>query len=122
MTACGGSCRKQLTKAMADLDGMGDDDLEAVVHSVRKRGKRVRAVLRLVRPGLGDDYGPANIAVRDAGRRLAPIRDAHALLGTFDALTARGSGDRVDGGLLGVRAGLARRAQEETAAARQRRR
>lgn len=111
--------RKQLTNAMTELDGMGVDDLPAVVHGVRKRGKRVRAVLRLVRPVLGDDYDSVNIAVRDAGRRLASIRDAHALLGTFDALTAGCSGDRVDGGLLGVRSGLVRRAQEESAAARQ---
>lgn len=111
--------RTQLAKAMTELDGTGVDDLPAVVHGVRKRGKRVRAVLRLVRPVLGDDYDSVNIAVRDAGRRLASIRDAHALLGTFDALTAGCSEDRVDVGLLGVRSGLVRRAQEESAAARQ---
>lgn len=108
--------RTQLTKAIAALEGSGEMDLRKVVHGVRKRGKRVRAVLRLVRPGLGEHYGSANIAVRDAGRLLAPIRDAHALLGTFDALTA-GSGDhRGAHPLFGVRAGLARRAQEASAA------
>lgn len=107
--------RAQLTNAIDELEGHGADDLRKVVHGVRKRGKRVRAVLRLVGPGLGKDYRPADAAVRDAGRALAPIRDAHALLGTFDALVAGSGEDRIDDGLLGVRNGLARRAQEATA-------
>lgn len=105
----------QIDKALAELGGERHDDLRKVVHSVRKRGKRVRALLRLVRPQLGNEYRRANVAVRDAGRALAPIREAHALLGTFDALVAGSGPDRVDDGLLGVRAGLAQRAREATA-------
>ena len=105
----------QIDKALAELGGERHDDLRKVVHSVRKRGKRFRALLRLVRPELGKEYRPANVAVRDAGRALAPIREAHALLGTFDALVAGCGPDRVDHGLLGVRAGLAQRAREATA-------
>ena len=99
---------KQVTKAIASLER--DDDLRAVVHGARKHGKRVRAVLRLVRDDLGDGYRSADVAVRDAGRLLAPVRDAHALLGTFDALVAGSVGERNGQGLLGVRAGLALRA------------
>ncbi|HEY5887271.1 MAG TPA: hypothetical protein VIT24_06050, partial [Acidimicrobiales bacterium] len=60
--------RTQLTKAIDDLEGRNDDDvnLRKVVHGARKAGKRVRALLRLVRPGLGTEYRSANIAVRDA--------------------------------------------------------
>lgn len=109
--------RHQLTKAIDALESRNDDgeDLRKVVHGARKRGKRVRAVLRLVRPGLGTDYRSANIAVRDVGRLLAPIRDAHALLGTFDALTS-GTDEERAADLFGVRAGLARRARAATAA------
>ncbi len=104
---------KQLTKALDALESRHGTDLREVVHGVRKRGKRVRAVARLVRSGLGDDYKPGNIAVRDAGRLLSPIRDGHALLGTFDALVA-GADARPAGDLLAVRAGLVRRAEAAT--------
>ena len=114
-TASAGSRPRQIDKALAELGGERYDDLRKVVHSVRKRGKRFRALLRLVRPELGKEYHRANEAVRDAGRALAPIREAHALLGTFDALVAGSGPDRVDHGLLGVRAGLAQGAREATA-------
>ena len=49
----------------------------ATVHDVRKRCKKVRGLLRLVRPGLGPDYRRANADVRDAARELSSLRDAH---------------------------------------------
>ncbi len=49
----------------------------AHVHAVRRRCKQVRALARLVRPALGDDFAPFNSAVRDAARALAPLRNAH---------------------------------------------
>jgi hypothetical protein len=73
----------------------------------------VRAVLRLVRPGLGAEFRRADAAVRDAARELSALRDARATLSTFDDLVAATGGGRGPGdGLAGVRAGLARRSEE----------
>ncbi len=105
--------RRQLDGALAALAEPGVLGLEETVHDVRKRCKKVRGLLRLVRPGLGTEYRRANAHVRDAARELSPLRDAHAMLGTFDDLIAATHGDRLPGRTLaGVREGLVLRAAE----------
>lgn len=109
--------RRDLDRALAALAAPADLGLADTVHDVRKRCKRVRAVLRLARPGLGKRYAPANRDVRDAARALSSLRDAHALLATFDDLVAATHGDRLPGDALGaVREGLARGARRAEAA------
>jgi len=71
-------CRSELLSREMDPD--------LVVHSVRKRLKRVRALMRLIRDELGIHFAEANHGVRDAGRRLSPLRDAHVVLAALDAL------------------------------------
>lgn len=56
---------------------------------MRKNAKKVRGLIRLVRPGLGSAYQRANEAFRDASRTLSATRDAQALVETFDALDPR---------------------------------
>ncbi len=52
------------------------DDTEKNVHGVRKRIKRLRALLRLARFSIArDDYKKANSALRDASRLLATARE-----------------------------------------------
>ena len=83
--------RERLDEAismLSDLDESSADEIEHAIHGVRKRCKEVRAVARLVRSELGDDFDRFNDDVRRAADALAPIRDAHALLGTFDDLRA----------------------------------
>ena len=105
--------RRQLDGALAALAEPGDLGLEGTVHDVRKRCKKVRGLIRLVRPGLGDEYRRANAGVRDAARELSPLRDAHAMLGTLDDLIAATHADRLPGdGLNRVREGLVLRADE----------
>ena len=62
-----------------------DSDMERheTVHEVRKRCKEVRAALRLVR-GVLPTYSSENAHYRDAARRVSDIRDAQALIETFD--------------------------------------
>lgn len=103
---------EQVDRAVAELEGAGDDDFGDVVHASRKRAKKLRGLLRLVRPALGPSYSPANEAFRDAGRELSATRDAQAILATFDDLVAAPPGDRwPTGGLDAVRSGLAARAE-----------
>ena len=60
--------------------------LDAKVHGARKRSKKLRGLLRLVRPGLAT-YEAENEAIRDAARRLGTARDAAATLETFMRLS-----------------------------------
>lgn len=108
---------EQLDRALGSLDTLGDVDGDRVVeavHDVRKRCKKVRGLVRLVRPGLGDHYRSANDGCRDAARLLGPFRDAHAMLESFDALVAARA-DLVPGdGVGAVRAGFVARAEAAT--------
>lgn len=61
---------------------------EEGVHEARKSFKKIRAVLRLVRPSLGATYKDENAWFRDAARELSELRDAQALLESFDQLQA----------------------------------
>ena len=64
-------------------------DLEVVVHDVRKRCKASRGLARLVEPAIGrGEFKTFDRAVRTAANELSTLRDAHAVLGTFDALLA----------------------------------
>ena len=100
---------------LANLDA--GDDIEHDVHEVRKRCKEVRALARLVRSSLGDEFRVFNGLVRDAADELASIRDAHAVLATFDNLRSSGAID-AGGDLDGVRAAQAAVADEATQSVR----
>jgi CHAD domain len=63
--------------------------LEPGVSVTREVRRVVRAVARLVRPALGDDFDQFNDMLRAAADALAPIRDAHSMLATFEDLRTR---------------------------------
>ncbi|MGD2136752.1 MAG: CHAD domain-containing protein [Gammaproteobacteria bacterium] len=77
---------EQIDRARTELR---DTDMEAAesVHQARKRFKKLRALLRLVRPTIGANrYKRENRCFRDLGRKLAGARDAEVLLETLDSL------------------------------------
>lgn len=77
------------------------------VHDARKCFKKIRAVLRLVRAELGEDiFKRENIRYRDAGRRLAPVRESAVLIQTFDRIVDRFANQLAPGAFFGVRAEL----------------
>ena len=78
---------RELDRALAELAD-GSLDTDGTVHQVRKRCKKLRAVLRLARGELERSgvYKRENAAIRDAGRLLSDIRDAQALSETLDEL------------------------------------
>ena len=64
------------------------------VHAARKALRKARAALRMLRPLLNrDDCQAYNHALRDAGRRLSPARDARILLDTLDVVVDRNHDD-----------------------------
>ena len=81
--------REQLQAAVAHLRSRtGSRDEQ--VHEARKCMKRMRALARLVRTGLGNEaYRRENACFRGVAAQLSAIRDAAALVETFDALMAR---------------------------------
>lgn len=68
------------------LDHITDEEMDRheTVHEVRKRCKEIRATVRLVRPALGNTYDDENTWYRDTARKLSDIRDAQALIETYD--------------------------------------
>ncbi|WP_226574940.1 CHAD domain-containing protein [Acuticoccus sediminis] len=84
--------RSQITSALEEAAAL-DDPAEAV-HSVRKRCKKLRGLVRLVRPGLSG-AGARNALFRDAAQGLSGVRDAAVLVETYDKL-AKAFPDRLD--------------------------
>ena len=84
--------RTQVDGALAVLRDRRHDDPETV-HELRKYCKKLRAVLRLVRPALGDGYAVENAHFRDAAHWLSPLRDAHTAVVAYDALLDRYHGE-----------------------------
>lgn len=82
-----GAAETELRAAVEGLTGQSDLDADEAAHDARKRTKKVRALIRLVRPALGDKvYRRENAALRDAARLLSPVRDAWVLVEALDDL------------------------------------
>lgn len=105
---------EQVDRAVAALEQANGDDLEPAVHDSRKRAKKLRGLIRLVRPALGPAFRLANESFRDAGRELSGLRDTQATVATFDTVVAASPDLLPEGGLGGVRAGLAALAASAT--------
>lgn len=80
---------EQIDAMLEDADRQGAPG--DVAHAIRKRCKKLRALLRLVRGAFGD-YGNEQHAVRDIARLLAPAREASARIDTLERLRERDDG------------------------------
>lgn len=88
------TAREQYCMAVSEL---ADEQLprDQAVHQVRKHCKKLRGLLRLVRPVLGQTYDEENTFLRDLARSLGGTRDLDTATEAYDALMAAFSG-RVD--------------------------
>jgi CHAD domain-containing protein len=78
---------EQLDDALSDLSVADARKPDNTVHSIRKRFKRVRALLRIVRSGIDESlFAVENASFRDAGATLSQVRDATVLVQTLDTL------------------------------------
>jgi len=77
---------EQAARMGRDLGDKALDPAE-IAFRLRKRTKKLRALLRLIGPEF-EGYDFENAALRNAARRLGPLRDASAMLATLDALGA----------------------------------
>jgi len=69
----------------AALDALGGATVsDQDVHNARKSLKKARGGLRLYRPAMAEPtFSEYNLALRDAGRLLSPLRDGHSQLQLF---------------------------------------
>lgn len=74
----------QIDAALAELGDPALDD-QTRVHQLRKRAKKLRALIRLVRPAFAD-FPIENTALRDAAAKLSSARDADVMIASFDKL------------------------------------
>lgn len=102
--------REQIARALDEID---QEDLgsEETIHQLRKRCKKLRGLVRLVRPALDGRYSRENARFRDIARDLSAQRDADVLLETHDGLVSNEADDDETPGLTGVRDVLQERAK-----------
>lgn len=104
---------EQLDRALVTIEDPATARPDAV-YALRKRCKKVRAVLRLARGPLEQAglYRPANAALRDIAAAFSGLRDADVTLAVYDremAGFARAARRRFDGRRFGpIRAGMTR--------------
>jgi CHAD domain-containing protein len=82
--------REQIERAQGQLKASGNAVVG--VHETRKSLKRLRALLRLIRPALGESrFREENARLRDIGGGLSSTRDRHVLLETVAKLETNAS-------------------------------
>ena len=85
---------EEINQAIKEIDNPRLKRSEAI-HEVRKHCKKIRSVLRLVRPQFEDAYQFENAWFRDTAKGLAELRDAEAIVETYDDLLDKFS-DQID--------------------------
>ena len=84
---------EQTMRLSEDVASMTTDS-EKAIHEVRKRCKRVRAVLRLVCPQAKDLQRRENAVFCHIARRFSSFRDAEVRLEVFDELVGDEDGSK----------------------------
>jgi CHAD domain-containing protein len=79
----------QLEVAISELKTVGDPESDEAVHDARRRVKKIRAVIRLVRPALDKRYRAVDRELKDVSRLLAPVADGQGIIETLDQLAHR---------------------------------
>jgi CHAD domain-containing protein len=103
---------EELESAAAQLTGKGAAERDEAIHEARKSIKKVRALLRLMRPELGDTYAAENTQLRDTGRKLSEFRDAGAILETFYGLREKYRDELKGHTLESIHGGLVERKEQ----------
>ena len=98
--------RKQAKQAIKALEA--HQQSRDRVHEARTSVKKLRGLLRLVGPSLGDRYRRENARLGDLGDQLSQLRDAEVMIQTFDGLFHQFR-DQLNAPLRRVRTRLTRR-------------
>jgi len=104
--------KSQIGKALKEIDD-GSIPPGKTVHQVRKRCKKLRGLIRLVRPCF-KKYSKENKIFRNAARDLANARDAEVMVETLDMLEETYSDQFDHSAILPLRDELIERLSDET--------
>ena len=85
---------EEIAQAIKEIDNPRLKRTEAI-HEVRKHCKKIRSVLRLVRPQFEETYQFENAWFRDTAKGIAELRDTEAIIETYDSLLDKFN-DQVD--------------------------
>lgn len=80
---------QQLDAAAAEMTSIGDPESDEAIHDARRRVKKIRAVIRLVRPVLDKTHRAIDARLRDVSRLLAPVADGQGVLDTLNQIAHR---------------------------------
>lgn len=81
--------REQIDRALASLDTIKKEPDEAI-HDIRKRLKKLRALIRLCRVEMDKEYyKERNTSFRDVGRKLSKLRNLTSMQDSLQALHDR---------------------------------
>ncbi len=97
---------EEIDDAVKQLTNHRTKNPDEAVHEARKSIKKIRGALRLVEPELGRVYRKENGRLRDIGRKLSELRDAKAIIETFDGVLDRYKDNLQANGLASIRKGL----------------
>ena len=78
----------QLDRATLELSSIGDPESDQAIHDARRRVKKIRAIIRLVRPVL-DKAHRADPELRRVSKLLAPVADGQGVIETLNQLLKR---------------------------------
>jgi CHAD domain-containing protein len=81
---------RQLDLATSELKSIGDPESDEAIHDARRRVKKIRAVIRLVRPVLDKTYrAGVDPDLRRVSKMLAPVADGQGVVETLNVLARR---------------------------------
>jgi hypothetical protein len=100
---------RQLQAALTEMRRVGGSKSDRTVHEARRRVKKVRALIRLVQPDLGEGYRTTNRRLRIVVRLLGPIADGESVIDTLSDLARRYDGRMSSESVASIRGGLVRR-------------
>ena len=78
---------RQLDRATSELTAIGDPESDEAIHDARRRVKKIRAIIRLVRPVLQCDGIDPHM--RRVSKMLAPVADGQGVIDTLNQLIRR---------------------------------
>jgi len=80
---------QQLDRATAELNAIGDPESDEAIHDARRRVKKIRAVIRLVKPVLAKSRRPVDAELKNVSKLLAPVADGQGVIDTLNELAVR---------------------------------
>jgi CHAD domain-containing protein len=105
--------REEFEGTLKELLTVNDQSRSTAVHEARKHLKKVRALLRLLRPATGEAfYKEENAAMRKAAQRMSPIRDSHVRVQTIEKLTVKSGKRRTPAAFARIRTAMAARLRQ----------